>query len=83
MRRRLRSEHRRVFHEAPVQRVGIDVEALVEVVERERAAFDAVVVREDALQDRARARRELGPVGALKRVPAIALREALRRDRGA
>ena len=41
----------------------------------------AVVVREDALQDRTRARGELGRIGALQRVPAIALRKALRRNR--
>jgi hypothetical protein len=59
-----------------VQRIGIEVEALVERVQRERAPFDAVIVVEDALEDRARARRDLGAVGALQRLPALGLREA-------
>jgi hypothetical protein len=61
------------FDEAPVQRIGIDGEAIVEAIERQRAPLDAVVVVEDALQHRARARRELGALGALQRLPAFAL----------
>ena len=81
--RRLGCEQWRVLLEAPVQRIGIELEALVERLQREGAPFDAVIVVEYSLQDGARARSDLGAIGALQRFPAIGLREAARRNRGA
>ena len=71
----LGGERRRVGEEAPVERVGVDREHLVERVEREAARLDAVVALQDTVcGDQVRARVEpREPVGRWKRVPALGL----------
>ena len=67
-------ERRRMREEAPVERVGIDREDLVERVEREPARLDAVVALQDRAGDEVRARVEpREPVGALERAEALGL----------
>ncbi len=83
-RRCLGGERRRVREEAPVQRVGIDREDLVERVEREPARLDAVVALQDGAGDEVRARVEPPePVGALEGRQAFGLGETRRGMSGA
>ena len=70
--------------EAPIQRVGIDREDVVERVECEPAGLDTVVALQDRAGDEVRARIEPPePFGALERRKAFGLGETRRRMSGA
>jgi hypothetical protein len=63
-----------VREEAPVQRIGIDREDLVQRVQREPTRFDAVVALQDRACNEVRAGVEPSePVGALKGSEAFGL----------
>jgi hypothetical protein len=70
--RRPRTRARRVGEKAPVERVGVDAEDLVERIEREVARLDAVVALQDQARDHVRARVEARePGGALEGFEAL------------
>ena len=79
-----RCDRRRVLRKSRVEHVGIEIEGLGQVFEREVAAADAVVAAQHFPEDRLRSRVERRKViGRDKRVPALHLRPARRRRRGA
>ena len=80
----LGGQRRRMGEKAPVERVGIDREHLVERIEREAARLDAVVALQDRARDQVRAGIETRePVGALEGGQAFGLGVATRRGGGA
>ena len=73
-RRGICGERRRMGEEAPVERVGIDREDLVERIEREAARLDAVVALQNGSRDQVGARVETRePVGSLEGGKALGL----------
>ena len=80
----LGGQRRRMGEEAPVERVGIDREHLVERVEREPARLDAVVALQHGPRDQVRSAVEAGePLGALEGRQALGLGVAGRGRGGA
>lgn len=81
MRTGLPRQNRRVIQKARRQRVRLDIENLVQLIDRQMAKLDAVVALQDHPREKVGAAVEFGqPVGRLKRNKAFRLAESVRRN---